>query len=170
MLLESHALSPDQNRVPFKAEYGNSAMPLALDGLGILIAEDDLRLALRIEQAVMDAGGFVVGPAPTVSDALRLINIERVDGAIVDIILHRQVATPIAERLRDEGIPFVFHADVKLPDALKLHFPEAPVCLKPMSPDALVGAFAEYLAKKRADADQEASSLALLAGGLMAAC
>ncbi len=125
----------------------------SLDGLNILVAEDDLRLARQLEQAIMDAGGYVVGPAETVSDALRLINVERVDGAILDTVLHREVPTLVAERLSDKGVPFVFHADVRLPDELWARFPLTPVCLKSMDPTALVRAFSEYLAKQLDDTD-----------------
>ncbi len=124
-----------------------------LDGLNILVAEDDLRLARQLEQAIMEAGGYVVGPADTVSDALRLINVERVDGAILDTVLHREVPTLVAERLSDKGVPFVFHADVRMPDELWARFPLTPVCLKSMEPTTLVRAFSEYLAKRLDDAD-----------------
>ena len=126
---------------------GGAAVPSRsrLDGLSILVAEDDFRLARQLEQAILDAGGSVVGPADTVSDALRLLNVERVDGAILDTLLHREVPTLVAERLSDKGVPFVFHADVGLPDALWARFPLTPVCLKAMDAVALVGALADYL-------------------------
>ena len=117
----------------------------SLDGLNILVAEDDLRLARQLEQAIMDAGGYVVGPADTVSDALRLMNVERVDGAILDTLLHREVPTLLAERLSDKKVPFVFHADVRPPDELRARFPLTPVCLKSMDVVALVDALSDYL-------------------------
>ena len=120
----------------------------SLDGLNILVAEDDLRLARQLEQVIMEVGGYVVGPADTVSDALRLINVERVDGAILDTVLHREVPTPVAERLSDKGVPFVFHADLRLPDELWARFPLTPVCLKSMEPTTVVRSFSEYLAKR----------------------
>ena len=124
-----------------------------LDGLNILAAEDDFRLARQLEQALLDAGGYVVGPAETVSDALRLINVEQVDGAILDTVLHREVPTLVAERLSDKDVPFVFHADARLPDELWARFPLTPVCAKSMEPTALVRSFSEYLAKRLDDAD-----------------
>ncbi len=101
----------------------------------------------------MEAGGYVVGPADTVSDALRLINVERVDGAILDVVLHREVTTLVAERLSDKGVPFVFHADVRLPDELWARFPLTPVYLKSTEPAALVRSFSEYLTRRLDDAD-----------------
>ena len=126
-----------------------------LDGLNILVAEDDFRLARRLEQAILDAGGSVVGPADTVSDALRLLNVERVDGAILDTLLRREVPTLVAERLSDKGVPFVFHADVRLPDELWARFPLTPVCLKSMDAVALVDALSDYLERTLCGADGE---------------
>ena len=54
---------------------------MSLQDRNILIVEDQLVTTLDLEQAVLDAGGRVIGPAADVSDALRLLNVERVDEA-----------------------------------------------------------------------------------------
>ena len=61
----------------------------------VLMVEDELVITLDLERAIMEAGGFPVGPATTVSGALRLLNVERVNGAILDVDLRGEDVTPV---------------------------------------------------------------------------
>jgi ActR/RegA family two-component response regulator len=56
----------------------------------ILIAEDNLYWSLDLSSAVEDLNGRVVGPASSVAEALTLLAIHDVAGAIVDFQLGDQ--------------------------------------------------------------------------------
>jgi CheY-like chemotaxis protein len=49
----------------------------------------------------------VLGPAATVKEALRLLDSKVPDVALLDVNLRGEMVTPVAERLRARGIPFV---------------------------------------------------------------
>jgi len=75
----------------------------------ILIVEDDFHVADSLSLALRASGAHVVGPAATVSAALKLVaSCERVDGAVLDINLRGEVVYPVADALRRRGVPFVF--------------------------------------------------------------
>ena len=116
----------------------------------ILIVEDDGITSLALEQALMDAGAYVVGPATTVSGALRRLNVERVDGAILDINLRDGMATLLIEALQDQWVPFIFATGVEPPPELRERCPGVPVHRKPVSPQTLISSLASVMRPKAA--------------------
>jgi DNA-binding response OmpR family regulator len=81
--------------------------PPRLEGARVLIVEDEYLLADDLVRALGARGVDVVGPVATLDGAARLVEQERIDGAIVDINLRGEMAYPIADRLSAAGIPFV---------------------------------------------------------------
>jgi DNA-binding response OmpR family regulator len=79
-----------------------------LDGLRILVAEDNVLAAMELEQVLQDCGCETVGPAATVDQALRLAHQERLDGAVLDVNLRDQAVFPVAEELVRRGVPLIF--------------------------------------------------------------
>lgn len=81
----------------------------ALRGRRVLVVEDEYLLA---EDACMELdrlGAVVMGPVPTVREALDLVaGTPAPDAAILDINLGGEMAFPVADALRARGIPFVF--------------------------------------------------------------
>ena len=88
-----------------------------------------------------------VGPATTVSGALRLLNVERVNGAILDVDLRGEDVTPVVDALLDRGIPFIFHTGVGLPSGLRQRCPDTPIHTKPVAAEALIGSLGALLAR-----------------------
>ena len=113
----------------------------------VLMVEDQLVITLDLERAIMNGGGFPVGPATTVSGALRLLNVERVNGAILDVDLRGEDVTPVVEALLDRGIPFVFHTGVGLPPELYQRCPGTPIHTKPVAAEVLIGSLGALLAQ-----------------------
>jgi len=74
----------------------------------ILLVEDEWLLAADATDRLEDAGYRVVGPFGAVSDALRELERELPDAAILDIQLVSETSFPIARRLIDRGVPFFF--------------------------------------------------------------
>lgn len=83
---------------------------LALAGRLYLLVEDEYLAASSIMMALEDEGAEIAGPVSNVAGALKLVN-ERafeLDGAIVDLNLRGTMAYPLAEKLAEYQIPFVF--------------------------------------------------------------
>src|SRR5215470_15401077 len=79
-----------------------------LQGRRILIVEDEAPIALNLAAAVTQAGGTVVGPAPSVAASFGLMADQALDGALLDIRLRGETSFPLADVLSVLGIPFVF--------------------------------------------------------------
>jgi CheY-like chemotaxis protein len=74
-----------------------------------LVVEDEYLIADDLQHELEKLGMVVIGPAPTVAMALRLLDATPVlDGAILDIDLRGETSFPVADALRERGIPFVF--------------------------------------------------------------
>jgi CheY-like chemotaxis protein len=83
-------------------------MTQQLAGKRILIAEDEVLIAMGIADKVTDRGGKVIGPVASVERALELIASEVIDGAILNVNLQDSDSYPIADALIRRHIPFVF--------------------------------------------------------------
>jgi DNA-binding response OmpR family regulator len=75
-------------------------------GLRVLVVEDEGLIALEIETLLKEMGCVVFGPAPTVARALALIAQEEADFALLDVNLGGTRSTPVAEALRERGMPY----------------------------------------------------------------
>lgn len=73
----------------------------------LLLVEDQLDLATLMEHALEDVGDQVTH-AYSVFDALGLLDTERFDGAVLDVELRDGVVFPVADRLAELGIPYLF--------------------------------------------------------------
>ena len=80
---------------------------LCLDGLRILVVDDEFLIAMNIEAMVEDSGGRSVGPVGDIPGALAIIQDGELDGALLDANLHGVSSEPIALALQAAGIPFV---------------------------------------------------------------
>ena len=78
-----------------------------LDGQRILVAEDELLLAMEIKRFLENWGCVVLGPAPSVSRALALLDGEAPDAVVLDLNLKGEMATPVAAELARRAVPFV---------------------------------------------------------------
>jgi DNA-binding response OmpR family regulator len=122
-----------------------------LAGRRVLIVEDEVIVAFSIECEVEDAGGEIVGPAHTLAEAQRLIG-EPIDVAILDINLNGETVWPIAQALRERGVPYVLaSANCDDPRAIDPAFADVPRFDKPVAILDLIATVAE-LASDRVDA------------------
>jgi DNA-binding response OmpR family regulator len=117
-------------------------MPIAGDftglaGKNVLVVEDDYFMADEMAEAVRRAGGIALGPVPEVEGAMAIIASTKVDAAVLDIRLGDELSFPLAQALREKGIPVVFvtgYDDWFLPNGLD----DVPVYRKPADPDNVV--------------------------------
>jgi DNA-binding response OmpR family regulator len=75
----------------------------------ILVVEDEALIAFELEETIKNAGGVVAGPFATVDEALRLIENENISAAILDMQLWEDSSLPIARRVANKNIPFLFY-------------------------------------------------------------
>jgi DNA-binding response OmpR family regulator len=79
----------------------------ALAGLRILIVEDELLVAMLVEEMLQDLGCEIVGPISTLEEAIATIRQNRLDGALLDLNLNGKNSTPAADELLARGLPFL---------------------------------------------------------------
>src|SRR5215207_3283258 len=74
----------------------------------VLVIEDEALVAMLIEDMIHDSGDEMVGSACRLSDALVLARETQADVALLDINLGGALAYPVADVLRQRGVPIVF--------------------------------------------------------------
>lgn len=74
----------------------------------VLLVEDEMMVAMLLEDMLSDFGCEVIGPAGRVDEALSLARNGAIDVAILDVNLAGQETYPVADVLAAAGIPFVF--------------------------------------------------------------
>src|SRR5215813_2365628 len=103
----------------------------------VLVVEDEFMIGLDIGQQLADAGFEVVGPAPSVAKALKLLAEPGCDVAILDVNLGGETSELVAQKLRESDKPFVvlsgYTTDNQMP-----WFGGAPVLSKPLRMEDLV--------------------------------
>lgn len=81
---------------------------MGLEGMRVLVVEDEMLVAMALEDQLSARGAKVVGPAMRLESALQMAEHEAFDVAILDVNLHGGRSYPVARILRDRGVPFVF--------------------------------------------------------------
>lgn len=99
----------------------------------ILIVEDEILIAMLLEDIVTDLGHVPVGPMMRLQPALSAAESADVDFAILDINLAGQQSFPVADRLMERGIPFMFASGYGQAGTGGL-YPGVPVIQKPYDP------------------------------------
>jgi CheY-like chemotaxis protein len=82
--------------------------PQILAGKRVLVVEDEMLIALLIEEFLTDLGCGIVGPYGSVQAVLTAVQNEPADLAVLDVNLNGEKVYPVAERLPERHIPFVF--------------------------------------------------------------
>jgi CheY-like chemotaxis protein len=121
---------------------------MALEGLRLLLVEDEPLIGLVLQDIVEELGGTVAAWAETRADAEQLASSAPVDLAILDINLHGEPSYPAAEILTRLGTPFFFvtgYAHQVMPDLLS----HVPVIDKPYTVDQLIHAARSVLQETR---------------------
>ena len=112
-------------------------MTRSLDGMSVLIVEDEIIIGMMLGEEVMQAGGVPIGPVTTVAGALKEIESRRVDAVILDAKLFDGSAADLAACLEERRIPYVVtsgYDETNLPRELR----GAPFVAKPISAPLLV--------------------------------
>jgi DNA-binding response OmpR family regulator len=113
----------------------------------ILVVEDEPLIAFDVADYLKAAGFEVVGPAASVSAALKLLESPGCDLAVLDVNLGRETATPIADALRAKSLPFIALSGYSS-DQLPEGFRNSPMLTKPVDPRKLVAELRRFLGTK----------------------
>ena len=112
----------------------------------VLIVEDEVLLAMLV-QDMLDALGFDVGAiASSLGAALHAGNGNDVDVAILDVNLNGRSSGPVAEILLQRGIPFIFATGYG-PLGPHDEFPSVPVLHKPFGEAELMRTLSSAMGK-----------------------
>jgi DNA-binding response OmpR family regulator len=74
----------------------------------LLVVEDEFMLATKIADLLEEAGYEVAGPVRNVREAMRIVGLDGVDGAVLDISLQNEISLPLADALASMGAPVLF--------------------------------------------------------------
>ena len=74
----------------------------------VLIVEDEALLAMELEDLLTALGHEVIGQAARIDVAMRLARESDFDFAVLDINVAGSKSFPVADILRERGIPFAF--------------------------------------------------------------
>ena len=119
--------------------------PLRLMAPRVLVVEDEITVALLIEDMVNELAYEVAGIVARLDDAMRLLDSETFDLAMLDVHLGGKMVFPFAAELEAREIPFLFataYGSRGIPGEFRGH----PVLQKPFGPIELRRALMELSA------------------------
>ena len=83
-------------------------MTASLEGVRVLLVEDEYLVASLIQEVLGTAGCIVKGPIPRLAEAVDAADRETCDAAVLDVNLAGERIYPVADILSRRNIPFVF--------------------------------------------------------------
>ncbi|HLH87010.1 MAG TPA: response regulator [Xanthobacteraceae bacterium] len=108
--------------------FDDATRPLA--GARLLVVEDEVLVAMEIEELIGELGAEVVGPFGRIADALDALRRESVTGAVLDIKLDGDTTLPLVDILRARGFPVLFVTG-GAPEAIPESYRQLPRLSKP---------------------------------------
>lgn len=117
-----------------------------LAGCRVMIVEDELLVAMMVEDTLIDQGCEVVGPFGRIVDAMRAAEAEPLDLAVLDVNVAGDNVYPVAEVLVSRDVPFVLVSGYGQ-DAVPANRPEWIACAKPFLPEQLTAMLLRQLNK-----------------------
>jgi len=117
----------------------------AFQGRRVLVVEDEMMIAMLVEDMLSDLGCSIVGPAHALETALDLaLTTAGLDAALLDVNLAGKPVFAVADALREKGVPAIFatgYGEVGLREVDR----GAPILQKPFRAGDLARALGEAL-------------------------
>ena len=117
-------------------------MTAALEGIRVLVVEDEFLVAALIEEILESAGCVVSGPIPRVAEALDAVDHGTYDAAVLDVNLGGDRIDPVADALFRRNVPFAFVTGY---GALPGEYADRPRLGKPFKMAELLGLLANLV-------------------------
>ena len=108
-----------------------------LRGRRVLVVEDELLVAMMLEELLRKAGCVVLGPIPRVEMAVPAAREEAIDIALLDVNLAGERVYPVAEALIERDVPFVFMTGYGR-EGLAEEYADRPAIAKPFKTAAVL--------------------------------
>jgi len=111
----------------------------------VLVVEDEYLIRMLLEDMLADLGYAVAAAVGTVTEARELAATAEFSAAILDVNLDGQEIYPVADILKERGLPFVFvtgYGERSLPEPYR----DRPALVKPFQADQLSAALGGMLA------------------------
>ncbi|MBV9420204.1 MAG: response regulator [Alphaproteobacteria bacterium] len=119
-----------------------------LDGLSVLVVEDEAIISFLLEDMVSELGAIDVRHAGSVQAALNMIEERLPDLAVLDVNLGGTPVYPVAERLEAAGVTFIFTTGYGRAGLVD-RWTSKTVVQKPFDIDAMSNALSKVVAPKR---------------------
>jgi CheY-like chemotaxis protein len=117
-----------------------------LNGRRVLVVEAQYAVALDLCEGLGREGASIVGPASSVEDALEMLESSgRPDVAVLDIKLHGGLVYPVADKLEQLGVPYLFTTACE-PDEIPEQYRLVPRFDKPIRLTSIIAAIREQIA------------------------
>ncbi|MFU0507637.1 response regulator [Pseudaminobacter sp. NGMCC 1.201702] len=120
---------------------------MSLNGMRILLVEDEALVAMSVEDMLADLGCEVAASASTIDEAFDKAQAGGFECALLDVSLGGKAVFPVAEMLSERGIPLAFasgYGRAALPEA----FQNYPIVSKPFQLEDLAAALSTAMANK----------------------
>ena len=98
----------------------------------VLILEDELLIAMELATLVENMGFAVLGPAGSCQEALTLLQSQKPDAAIIDILVRDETCEHVVDDLDRLGVPWAVCTGFR-PSSLDPRYRTAQVIQKPLS-------------------------------------
>jgi AmiR/NasT family two-component response regulator len=109
----------------------------------VLVAEDELLIAMDVMDELGAAGFVTIGPFARTQQAIEYCRSHDVDCAVLDVRLADGESYPLADLLAERKAPVVFHSGHAARGALMERYPQMRVCPKPAQTGQLAATVAE---------------------------
>jgi len=119
---------------------------MGLEGVRVLVVEDEVLVAMSVEDMLADLGCAVAGSACSLTEALVKVQAGGFDLALLDVNLRGEKVFPVADALSNQGIPFAFASGYGAADVPE-PFRSRPVVSKPFLIEELSAALSSALAR-----------------------
>lgn len=117
--------------------------------LHIPVVEDEMILAMELEDQLEEIGQRVMGPFPTVQRALARLENEMPDAALLDVNVGGQRVTPVARALLAASVPFTLVTGYTSPQLSEPELRDAPRLGKPIDARQLGDIIREMMTTRR---------------------
>lgn len=108
----------------------------SVTGLNVLVVEDETLISFLVEDMLQELGCREVWHAGGIAEAIALVERHRPDLALLDVNLGSEMVFPVADRLEQAGIPFLFATGYGR-GGMPVRWNGRPVIQKPFAIEAL---------------------------------
>src|SRR5919205_3949943 len=102
----------------------------------VLLVEDEVLVAMLVEDMIHDGGGEMVGSSGKLTEAVDLARRAQADIALLDLNLGGTSSYPVADVLRGRGVPIVFTSGYGSAGLIQ-RFQDCPMLDKPFDQNSL---------------------------------